>query len=358
MSPYRSLTMRLGESPSSPLQPNERATPSTLARGGCVPTRAPKGLHGPSNAVSPSRPESPTQTEPFACSAVEPEPCCPEDVEVDPDSRRSRTPAPNSISPPPRFRYAMRLPLTAGDIAAPRECRRLGAGREGSPLAFADGEPVHCQEGSLDCCRLPSRLIDDMDEIAPPTSPARWCLRLTPLALIGLTIGVLFAMGRPGISTCGTIALWHGEINTAEDSQQIADWYSFTHIIHGFLLYWILWLCSKKVAFLRPTWNRFTVAVLLESAWEILENTPFIINRYREATIALGYHGDSVINSTCDILFMSLGFLLAMRFPVWMVIGLAFAFELTSLFVIRDNLTLNVLMLLFPVDAIHQWQMG
>lgn len=100
------------------------------------------------------------------------------------------------------------------------------------------------------------------------------------------------------------------------------------------------------------------MAVLLESAWEVLENTPLIINRYREATIALGYNGDSILNSTCDILFMSLGFVLAMRFPVWLTICIAVALEVATAILIRDNLTLNILMLVFPVDAVHQWQIG
>lgn len=185
-----------------------------------------------------------------------------------------------------------------------------------------------------------------------------WAVLLIPLGIVAITIAALLAMGRPPICTCGTIALWHGEINSAEDSQQIADWYSFSHIIHGFLLYWLLWLCSRKLGFMKPTWNRFIAAVTVEAAWELFENTPFIINRYREATIALGYTGDSVLNSTCDILFMSLGFFLALRFPVWMVLTIAVTFEIITAIIIRDNLTLNILMLLFPVDAIHQWQIG
>jgi hypothetical protein len=186
--------------------------------------------------------------------------------------------------------------------------------------------------------------------------PQKCWHKLAPFAIVALTIGVLFAMGRPAISTYGTVKLWYGAMHTAEDSQHIADWYSFSHVIHGFVLYWILWLCARRVRWLKPAWNRFTIAVLLESAWEVLENTPLIINRYREATIALGYTGDSVLNSTCDIGFMSIGFALAMRMPVWATIVITIAFEIVAALVIRDNLTLNVLMLTFPIDAIQQWQ--
>jgi hypothetical protein len=185
----------------------------------------------------------------------------------------------------------------------------------------------------------------------------RW-LWFAPPLILAITLGVLYAMGRPLICTCGTVELWHGAINSAEDSQHIADWYSFSHVIHGFLFYLALWLCAHKINWLKPTWSRFTMAVLLESAWEVLENTPLIINRYREATIALGYNGDSILNSTSDILFMSLGFVLAMRFPVWLTICIALALEVTTAILIRDNLTLNILMLVFPVDAVHQWQGG
>lgn len=190
-----------------------------------------------------------------------------------------------------------------------------------------------------------------------PSQSSRW-LWFAPLIIVGITIGVLYAMGRPVISASGTIQFWHGASNTAEDSQHIADWYSFSHVIHGFLLYWVLWMCACKAKWMRPKPARFAVAVFFESAWEVLENTPLIINRYREATIALGYNGDSILNSTCDIVFMSLGFLLAMRFPIWLTICIAVAFEVVTALIIRDNLSLNVLMLVFPIDAVHQWQVG
>ena len=178
------------------------------------------------------------------------------------------------------------------------------------------------------------------------------------LGVVGVTIGVLFVMGRPLICTNGTVKLWHGAVNSAENSQHISDWYTFSHIIHGFIFYGVFWLLARQVGWFKPVGVRLVGAVVLESAWEVFENTPFIIDRYREATIALGYTGDSVLNSTADIGFMSLGFLVAWRLPVWLTVSIAVAFEVLTLLIIRDNLTLNVLMLSWPVDAIRQWQGG
>ena len=188
--------------------------------------------------------------------------------------------------------------------------------------------------------------------------PASWPMWMWSVGIVVVTGAILIAMGRPLVSPSGTIAIWHGSINTAEDSQQITDWYSLTHLVHGILFYWILWLCSKKVRWLARPARRFVVAIAMESAWEILENTPIIINRYREATIALGYHGDSVINSMSDVVCMAIGFLGAMRLPVWATVAIAIGLELLALLVIRDNLTLNVLMLLFPIDSVAAWQSG
>ena len=165
---------------------------------------------------------------------------------------------------------------------------------------------------------------------------------------------VLIAMGRPPICTCGTVALWEPSASSARTSQMLADWYSPSHVIHGLLFYWLLWLAFRN-------WtveNRFLAAMAIETAWELIENTPLIIDRYREATIALGYNGDSVINSVSDIAMMALGFLIARRLPVWVSVALVLALELAALIVIRDNLTLNVIMLLAPTDAIRAWQAG
>ncbi|QJU58622.1 DUF2585 domain-containing protein [Sphingomonas sp. AP4-R1] len=167
------------------------------------------------------------------------------------------------------------------------------------------------------------------------------------------TAAILLAMGRPPICTCGRVALWHGAID-AGNSQHIADWYSPSHLIHGLLFYAAAWA-------LLPRWPmpaRYLPALLIEAMWEIVENSPVIIDRYRTATMALGYEGDSVLNSLCDIGFMSLGFWLARRLPVPASIILAIGFELLTLAVIRDNLTLNVLMLVWPIEAIRTWQAG
>jgi hypothetical protein len=197
-----------------------------------------------------------------------------------------------------------------------------------------------------------------MDLAAPPRFNHLLKPAVAYLVIVGLTIGILLAMGRPLICTCGTVKFWHGAVNSAENSQHIADWYTFSHIIHGFIFYWVLWLIGKNVEFLKPRSVRLVFAAGLEAAWEILENTPLIIDRYREATIALGYTGDSVLNSTADIGFMSLGFVMACRLPVWVIVAIAIVFEVTAAVVIRDNLTLNVLMLTFPIDAVREWQGG
>ena len=171
-------------------------------------------------------------------------------------------------------------------------------------------------------------------------------------AVVAVAIAILVAMGRPPICTCGTVDLW-GQVGP-QQSQMLADWYSPSHFIHGLIFYAILW----KVA---PGWSldrRFTIALLVEAAWEIAENSPWIINRYREATMALGYSGDSILNSASDILMMALGFLVARRLPVWVSVALVIGLELLTLAVIRDNLTLNVWMLLWPTDFIRQWQAG
>ena len=161
-------------------------------------------------------------------------------------------------------------------------------------------------------------------------------------------------MGRLWISKSGSILLWVGEANGPENSQQISDWYTFSHIIHGFAFYGVLWLIGRR-------WSpgtRLVLAVLVESGWEILENTDLIINRYREATISLDYYGDSVINSVSDILAMVCGFFLAARLPIWLIVALTIAMEVGVAYFIHDNLLLNILMLLYPLDAVRRWQAG
>ena len=165
---------------------------------------------------------------------------------------------------------------------------------------------------------------------------------------------ILLAMGRNPICTCGHVDFWVGLRDSPRTSQMLSDWYSFSHIVHGLLFYAALWLIMRR-------WSvqmRFLVALLIESAWEIIENTPFVIDRYRETTAALGYTGDSVINSLSDILMMVLGYLAARKLPVWASVALVLVLEIVPLFVIRDNLTLNVWTLLAPNDAVQAWQAG
>jgi len=173
------------------------------------------------------------------------------------------------------------------------------------------------------------------------------------MAALGIVIGaaaILWLMGRPAICTCGTIELWGSA--GSKQSQMLVDWYSLSHLVHGFLFYGILHLAARKVKWER----RLLFATLVEAAWELVENSPVIINRYREATIALGYSGDSILNSVSDILMMVVGFLLARRLPVWLSVLVVVVLELVPLAIIRDNLTLNIWMLLSPDDAIRTWQ--
>jgi hypothetical protein len=160
------------------------------------------------------------------------------------------------------------------------------------------------------------------------------------------------AMGRHPICTCGTVDLWVGARDSPKTSQMFADWYSLSHIVHGLLFYAFLWLLFRRL----PVERRFLAALLIEACWEVVENTPMVIDRYRETTAALGYSGDSVVNSMSDILMMCVGFLAARKLPVWAAIALVVALETVPLFVIRDNLTLNIWNLLAPNPAVQAWQ--
>ena len=177
---------------------------------------------------------------------------------------------------------------------------------------------------------------------------------LTGFLLLCLTAAILLAMGRVPICTCGEVKLWTSDVTSSDNSQHIADWYTPSHVIHGFLFYWFAWLIFPKMA---VGW-RLILSIIVEAAWEILENSPMVIDRYREATIALGYTGDSVLNSVFDVVWMIAGFALAWRLPVWLTVSIALFFEILTAALIRDNLTLNVVMLLWPIEAIKAWQTG
>lgn len=189
---------------------------------------------------------------------------------------------------------------------------------------------------------------------SPAGRPLFWTLVCA--GLIAATAAILYAMGRVPICACGTVKLWHGVVVSSENSQHLSDWYTPSHVIHGFIFYFATWLLSKRWPI--GLGARAALAVVVEAAWEIAENTDAVINRYREATIALDYFGDSVINSVADIVAMLAGFVLARWLPVWLTVLLALGMELVVGALIRDNLTLNVIMLLWPLDAVKAWQGG
>jgi hypothetical protein len=175
---------------------------------------------------------------------------------------------------------------------------------------------------------------------------------LFALLIVAAAAAILLAMGRNPICTCGAIDLWVGTRDSPRTSQMLADWYSLSHIVHGLLFYAALWLVARRW----PVEWRFLAALLIESAWEVTENTPMVIDRYRETTAALGYTGDSVINSLSDIAMMVVGFFAARKLPVRVAIVLLVVLEVVPLFVIRDNLTLNIWNLLAPNATVAAWQ--
>ena len=185
----------------------------------------------------------------------------------------------------------------------------------------------------------------------------RWGVALAAL-LLAATALILFQMGREPICKCGYIKLWHGEVISSENSQHLTDWYTPSHILHGILFFGAFWLLNRLPRVNLTVGARLALATLVECAWEIAENTDAVIQRYREATIALDYFGDSIVNSSADIAAMWLGFAIAARAPIWVSVALIVGFEALTIWLIRDGLALNVLMLLYPLDAVRVWQGG
>ncbi len=161
-------------------------------------------------------------------------------------------------------------------------------------------------------------------------------------------------MGRTFFGPDGRFGLWEGSIWSSASSQRFADPYSFSHLTHGIVIYGFLWLVARRV----PLRHRFLLAALLEAGWELMENSPLIINRYRAVTISLGYEGDSVFNSVSDILMMAAGFWFAGRVRVRLSVAALLVMEAGCALAVRDNLTLNVIMLLHPFEVIRQWQLA
>ena len=196
------------------------------------------------------------------------------------------------------------------------------------------------------------------DHIVKGEAAMEWPLRVSKFsvviaaALTAVFIAILFAMDRPPICACGDVKLWHGIVQSSENSQHIADWYTPSHIIHGFIFFGLGRLLLKKW----PLGLALCAAIVVEGAWEILENSPVIIDRYREVTISYGYEGDSILNSVFDLFWMILGFFLASRLPWKVTLALVLTFEIFTAYMIRDNLALNILMLVAPVEAVKGWQ--
>jgi len=189
---------------------------------------------------------------------------------------------------------------------------------------------------------------------ASASKSQRWGLgALIVIAILAIQAFWLYLDGRIPMCECGTIKLWSGSL-MSENSQHITDWYTLSHIIHGFLFYWLLTLIAPKA----PLGLRLAMAVGVEAVWELVENSNFIIERYRANTSSVDYFGDSIVNSVSDSVFAMIGFLIAAKLPTKITVATALFFEVLALIVIRDNLTLNVIMLLHPFEFIKQWQTG
>lgn len=210
----------------------------------------------------------------------------------------------------------------------------------------ACGDPA-----KLTICRMDADKIIHMQHMnAHALKPHIWIS--AAFALVALQALVLFAMGQPVICACGYVKLWHGSASSPETSQHISDWYTLSHVLHGVIFYALLKLVAPRASL----GALFIAALAIEAAWEIAENTPMVVDRYRQLALAQGYTGDSVLNSVFDTIAAASGFLLARVAPVWLTALVALAFETVALLSIRDNLTLNVIQLVYPIEAISRWQ--
>ncbi|OGC84855.1 hypothetical protein A3F55_00015 [Candidatus Adlerbacteria bacterium RIFCSPHIGHO2_12_FULL_53_18] len=174
------------------------------------------------------------------------------------------------------------------------------------------------------------------------------------LGLVSLQALALYFLGQPTFCECGRISLWANEVLSPENSQQFFDWYTFSHVIHGFLFYWLATLLFPRL----PVGARLLIAVGVEAGWEVFENTPMVIEHYRQQALAQGYIGDSILNSVMDTLSAVLGFFLAWRLPVWATVLLAAGLEGFVLYMIRDSLVLNILGFFLQPEFISKWQQG
>jgi hypothetical protein len=177
---------------------------------------------------------------------------------------------------------------------------------------------------------------------------------LISLGIIAATAAIHYWAGRSLICKCGFVKLWWwGAKGAPEESQHIFDIYATSHVLHGIIFYFLLWLISRGHL---SVWARLVMAVLLESGWELFENGNYLINRYRAAGV--DYSGDSIINSVADIVSMMTGFLIASRVPPWVSVLILIATEVIVAILIRDNLLLNIISLVHPIEWITKWQEG
>jgi hypothetical protein len=186
-----------------------------------------------------------------------------------------------------------------------------------------------------------------------PGIPA-WAPPVAIVMIVASQVLALAALGQPSWCECGYVKLWHGLVLSSENSQHLTDWYTFSHVIHGSGFYLLLWLVAPGM----PFGMRLAIAFGLEAAWEVFENTPFVIDRYRQSALAQGYFGDSVINSVVDTLAAGVGMVLARTLPIWTTLALVVSLELFVGAMIQDNLILNIVQLIYPNDFVSRWQSG